>query len=191
MQQPSPFDPRRLAAIVYDAGVAVDLLLEVFAESLCARGVRVGGVLHVPRSEAGCGPTRPLQLRDLRTGSTLPLCRVRTVDGLTSCALDPAALPLAARSIRASLDEHAEIVIVSRFGKQEAPGRSLRDELQHGALGERVVLTAVRRELVDDWFAFTGGVGTLLEPRLWVLNEWWNELAPKRESHGRDQADAR
>jgi Protein of unknown function (DUF2478) len=38
-------DPRRLAAVVYDDGVAVDRLLETFASELGARGVSLGGVL--------------------------------------------------------------------------------------------------------------------------------------------------
>jgi Protein of unknown function (DUF2478) len=178
MEHESQFDPRRLAAVVYDEGVAVDLLLEVFARSLLERGVRVGGVLHVPRGAAGCGPDHPVQLHDLRTGVTAPLCRSSAAHGPPRCAIDPAALPAAARSIRTSLEEHAQIVFVSRFGKQEVRGSGFYEELQRGALSACVVLTAVRRGLVEDWFAFTGGVGTLLDARLWVLNDWWSELAP-------------
>ena len=48
-------DPRNIAAIVYDDGVAVDSLLSVFAADLVAAGTRIGGVIHVPRSEPGSG----------------------------------------------------------------------------------------------------------------------------------------
>ncbi len=43
----------------------------------------------------------------------------------------------------------------------------------------RPTLTAVRRGMVDNWLSFTDGIGTLLEARLWVLENWWSELARK------------
>lgn len=46
------------------------------------------------------------------------------------------------------------------------------------------LLTALRRGLIQSWFTFTGGVGTLLDTRLWVLKEWWREIAP-RHPHAR------
>ena len=57
-------DPRNIAAVVYDDGVAVDSLLSVFAADLAAAGIRIGGVIHVPRSEPGCGPQALMQMRD-------------------------------------------------------------------------------------------------------------------------------
>ena len=166
-------DPRNIAAIVYDDGVAVDSLLSVFAAELSATGVRVGGVIHVPRTEPGCGPSAPLQLRDVATGEQIPLCREA---GAQRCALDPAGLELAAERVREAGEAAAELVFLSRFGRQEAAGRGYSSALSEAVRSGRPVLMAVRRGMVDNWFAATGGLGTLLDARLWVLKNWWQEL---------------
>ena len=49
------------------------------------------------------------------------------------------------------------------------------------AIGEgRTVLTAVKRSLLPAWRSFTGGQGTLLDHRLWVVRDWWGDLARLR-----------
>ena len=166
-------DPRNIAAIVYDDGVAVDSLLSVFAADLVAAGTRIGGVIHVPRSEPGCGPKSLMKLTDLATGELIALCRTISVQ---QCALDPAGLELAAERVRTAGQDDAELVFLSRFGRQETAGRGYTDALGQAVRSGRPVLTAVRRGLVDNWLSAAGGVGTLLEARLWVLKDWWQEV---------------
>jgi nucleoside-triphosphatase THEP1 len=170
-------DPRKLAAVVYDDGVAVDALLLAFAERLGSEGVRVGGVVQVPRLGPGCGPKAPLQLRDLADGEVFPICQ-DLGGGANDCGLDPTKLRQAAWRIR-SAAETSGLVVVSRFGKEEARGKGFRDELAHAAAFHRPVLTAVHRGRVDNWLAFTEGIGTLLDARLWVLEDWWREIGGK------------
>ncbi|HXX70391.1 MAG TPA: DUF2478 domain-containing protein [Polyangiaceae bacterium] len=170
-----PLDPRRIAAVVYDDGVAVDDLLLAFVRELLDAGVPLGGVLHVPRGPAGCGPTAPMQLRDVATGEVFPICHDRGHGG-EDCCLDPAKLRHAADRIRAATESVVDLIVVSRFGKEEARGKGFRDELARAVLSGRPVLTAVRRGLVDNWFSFTDGIGTVLDARLWVLRDWWSEL---------------
>jgi molybdate transport system ATP-binding protein len=170
-------DPRKFAAVVYDDGVAVDDLLLVFARDLGSEGVRVGGVVQVPRRAPGCGPEAPLQLRDLATDEVFPICQ-DLGGGPADCCLDPTKLRQAAERIRSAI-ELSDLVFVSRFGKEEARGKGFRDELARAALCGMPVLTAVHRGRVDNWLAFTDGVGTLLDARLWVLKDWWNEIATK------------
>ena len=166
-------DPRTIAAIVYDDGVAVDSLLSVFAADLVAAGTRIGGVIHVPRSEPGCGPRALMKLMDLATGERIALCRET---GQNHCALDPAGLEQAAKRVLAAGQDDTELVFLSRFGRQEAAGRGYTDALGQAVRSGRPVLTAVRRGLVDNWLSAAGGVGTLLEARLWVLKDWWQEV---------------
>jgi molybdate transport system ATP-binding protein len=167
-------DPRKLAAVVYDDGVAVDLLLAVFANELVRRGLRVGGVVQVPPSAGGCGPAAPRCLQDLATRELMPICRVDATEG---CRFDATKLGEAAARIRKASEEDADILFVSRFGKEEARGRGFCAELARAAGRDRPVLTAVRRGLVDNWLLFNGGIGTLLEARLWVLESWWSDLS--------------
>jgi molybdate transport system ATP-binding protein len=169
----SNLDPRKFAAVVYDDGVAVDLLLATFADNLKSRGVRVGGIVQMPPTDSGCGPEALRSVRDLATGEILPVCRV---DGAEGCRFDVEKLQEASRRVRAASEGCADIVFLSRFGKEEARGGGLCGELARAAGAQRPVLTAVRRRLVHNWLSFSGGIGTLLEARLWVLENWWNDL---------------
>jgi molybdate transport system ATP-binding protein len=176
MNEHAWIDPRKIAAVVYDDGVAVDELLLAFAGNLTETGHCLGGVVQVPRGGPGCGPKAPMALRDVASGEVFPICQELGPGG-HDCALDPARLWEAAERIRTAAERNVDLVFVSRFGREEARGRGLRDALAAAALSGRPTLTAVRREMVDNWLSFSDGVGTLLEARLWVLEDWWRDLA--------------
>ncbi|MGD0564019.1 MAG: DUF2478 domain-containing protein [Roseiarcus sp.] len=174
-------DPNRLAAIVYDDGVAVDALMSAFARELVEAGVAARGVVQLPPEEGGCGPRAPMRLQDVETGEIIPLCQ-DLGPGAGSCCLDPSALAGASARLRLAAMQPSDIVFFSKFGKQEANGGGFRAELAF-AVGEgRTTLTAVKRGLVPNWLQFTGGLGTLLDHRLWVVRNWWAEIsiAPAR-----------
>ena len=76
----------------------------------------------------------------------------------------------------------SEIVFFSKFGKQEVPCGGMRAELAYAISEGRTVLTAVKRSLPPAWGGFTGGQGTLLEPRLWVVRDRWADLAHLRRN---------
>ncbi|HEY0466827.1 MAG TPA: DUF2478 domain-containing protein, partial [Polyangiaceae bacterium] len=132
--------------------------------------------IQLPRSEPGCGPRALRQLRDLETGEAIPLCRALAGQGGKSCALDPTSIQRAAQRISAATQRGADLVFLSRFGRQEAAGRGFSEALALAVQRRRPVLTAVRRGLADNWLSAAGGMGTLLDARLWVLKDWWNEL---------------
>lgn len=170
-------NPIRLAAIVYDDGVAVDALMMTFAHELIREGAQICGIVRMPPEGPGCGPDAPMRVRDMATGDIIPLCQAFG-PGANSCRLDPAGLTEAAVRLRRAAERQSELLFVSRFGKQEAAGQGLRDEFAYAATAGRTMLTAVRRGLVHNWMEFTGGVGTLLDHRLWVLKNWWREARP-------------
>ncbi|HEY6880057.1 MAG TPA: DUF2478 domain-containing protein [Polyangiales bacterium] len=170
----------RLAAIVYDEEVAIDLLLHVFAQDLSARRVRVGGVLNELGPEPGCGPDQPLHLRDLRSGESIRLChRLETDTGEARCRLEPRSLSLAGASIRSACERGAQVVFLPRFGKQELQGSGFRDVFEQVGALSCAVLTAVPRLLVEPWRTFTRGACTLLSPRLRELHAWWAATEPQ------------
>ncbi len=168
-------DPRGVAAVVHDVGVAVDHLLFAFARDLATVGVRVGGLVQLPRSEPGCGPQTPMQLRDVATGEAFSPCE-NLGPTATECRLDPVVVQRAAKRIHAATEAGAELIFVPRFGREEARGEGFRNELARAISNNRRVLMAVPRGMTDNWLAFNDGIGTLLDARLWVLKDWWNEL---------------
>lgn len=167
-------DPRKLAAVVYDDRVAIDALLTAFAIELKTSGRRITGVIQ-SSGGAGCGPTAPLRLRDVASWQELPLCHA--VAG--SCRMDELGLARAGWRIQTS-NADSELVFASRFGRLEENRRGLFDAMNYVARSGVPLLTAVRRGRVHRWFEYTGGVGTVLDAHLWVLRDWWSELAPQR-----------
>ncbi len=172
-------NPSRFAAIVYDNGAKVDGLMSGFAQELVEAGVDAYGIVQLPPDAQGCGPGALMKLRDVATGEVLPLCQVLG-PGAGSCCLDSSALASAAQRLRSAAGQPSEILFFSKFGKQEAAGGGMRAELAYAISEGRIVLTAVKRSLLPAWASFTGGQGTLLEPRLWVVRDWWADLAHLR-----------
>ena len=169
---PQTLDPNRFAAIVYDDGVEVDGLMTSFARELIEAGVDARGIVQLPPDADKCGPAALMKLRDVATGDIIPLCQ-DLGPGAGSCKLDASALALAAQRLRAEASRPSEILFFSKFGKQEAAGAGMRAELAYAISEGRTVLTAVKRPLLSAWRSFTGGQGTLLESRLWVVRDWW------------------
>jgi hypothetical protein len=71
------------------------------------------------------------------------------------------------------LDEHVELVVLSKFGKLEAEmGRGLSGPLS-SALDKGVpVLIAVSARYRDQWAAFAEGLFVTLPPEPAVINTW-------------------
>ena len=176
---PQSLDPNRFAAIVYDDGASVDGLMTRFAEELLGAGVDARGIVQLPPDADGCGPGALMKLRDVATGEIIPLCQ-NLGPGAASCALDSAALAGAAQRLRTAASAPSDILFFSKFGKQEAAGGGMRAELAFAISEGRTVLTAVKRALLPAWRSFTGGQGTLLEHRMWVVRDWWGDLAYAR-----------
>lgn len=171
--------PQRLGAIVYDDGVAVDALMCTFARELLDAGIDIAGLVQLPPGERGCGPGAPMRLRDVRSGAVLPICQ-DLGPGAVSCKLDPGALAAASMRLHASVEVPSDLLFISKFSKQEAAGRGFREEFAHAVIQGRTIITSVKRGMIHNWLDFTGGVGTLLDCRLWVLRAWWQEVAPRR-----------
>lgn len=168
--------PIRIAAIVYDDSVAVDALMCAFARELIDAGADISGVVQMPPDDQ-CGPGSPMRLRDVRTGDVIPICQDLGPQA-HSCRLDPAGLAEASIRLRRAIVQPSELMFVSKFGKQEVNGQGFRTEFATAILEGKTIITAVKRGLVHNWLDFTGGVGTLLDHRLWVLRDWWSEVKP-------------
>ncbi|WP_407051841.1 DUF2478 domain-containing protein [Methyloraptor flagellatus] len=174
---PDMVDAFELAALVYDDGVAVDHLMCFFADELRAAGRRIGGIVQLPPDE----DTEPGQIRvlDLMTGDVFPI-KQKLGPGATSCTLDSAALADASARIGRAVDARVDLVMISKFSKQEMAGHGLRSEFGAAVAAGLPVLTSIKRPAVEPWLRFTGGIGTLLACRLRVLRDWWAETDGRR-----------
>ncbi|MCP5367512.1 MAG: DUF2478 domain-containing protein [Hyphomicrobiales bacterium] len=159
----------RAGIVVGEDGVDSEELLAAFAGELRRRGVAVGGVFQ---RTGRAGGRRVMELVDLMTDEVIPISQ-DLGRGSDSCILDPEGLSRGSLAIRRARDAGAALVVVSKFSNQEAVGRGLAEEMFVTLAEGTPVLTTVAPKHLESWGDLSGGLGTLLRPRLADLRAWW------------------
>jgi hypothetical protein len=156
-----------LAALVYGAPEEVDQLLREFVQELTGGGYRVVGLIQTRLGDGGAAVTV------VPTGETIPLAR-----GHDACSSPPAPCDLAEAAARIDplIESGADLVIINRFGKLEAEGSGLIDEIRRALGFDIPVLVAVPEFRFAEWLSFCGGMGVKLPCRKSSLQGWWNAM---------------
>lgn len=176
-----------LGVLVYDDDLDIDGLLAQCAQILARLGYRLGGVIQ-------SNPPRPgrrkcdMQLTDLSSGETA-LISYDQGDGSSGCRLDLAALGRAAQWVEQAVAAGVDLVIINKFGKQEARGQGLRSAIAEALLSGVPVVFGVSRLNLDACLEFAGGrINQLeLDPDAVVA---WCRQAVDREPPGGGDHDA-
>jgi hypothetical protein len=96
--------------------------------------------------------------------------------GAGGCVLDTRGLLDAAADLRQVADSQADIAVVNRFGKSEAEGQGLRDEIAAIVLAGIPLLNAVRDDLLKAWEAFLGRPTVVLPADPAAIRDWaWTQ----------------
>ena len=159
-----------LAHTMSSARGALDPLLHDVALTAIAKGVRVGGMVQVNSDRPGCA-------RCDMDGLVLPTGPVIRISqnlgaGSRGCRLDAAGLEHAAGHVRAGIEAGLDLLIVNKFGKQEAAGAGFRPLIAEALTNGAAVLVGVNglnRAALD---AFTGGMAVALKPCPATLLAW-------------------
>lgn len=168
----------KLAAILYDLGegLATDILLENIAHQLRDAGLKLVGAVQ-SNSSAPRRSQCEMTLEDLATGRCTkasedrgPLAR--------GCRLDASALEDIVGLAASSLKADTALVIINRFGKQEAEGHGFRPMIESAALLDVPVLTAVNRTHLDAWRAFVGEEPLLISSSRKEIERWCEATVP-------------
>lgn len=114
---------RRIAALQGAPTGALQDILEAFAKRLAASGLRVAGVIEMPTCVKG-GGCKQLGVRDLVSGETFSISQDLGA-GSTACNLDPEGLVRACGCVERAIDDGADVVVLSKFGKLEAARAAL------------------------------------------------------------------
>lgn len=99
----------------------IQALLSGFAARRRAEGLRVVGVIETARP---AGEGEGLSLRDIVTGEEFAITQ-NLGKGAGACQLDPSGLAAACASVERALETGFDVLILSKFGKEEASGRGL------------------------------------------------------------------
>lgn len=179
-------DPARVAAILYRPQDDVDALLADFAQGLVRAGRRIGGIVQ-RNVQDGAGCQVGMSAVDLMTGAEISICQPLG-SGATACRLDAGGLAEAAVAVAHAIKANVDLVVINKFSKQEAAGEGLRDELADAIAAGLPVLTAVPEKCLEDWTAFTGGIGTTLPCDRGAIEGWWRELSARMAHPRADRA---
>jgi nucleoside-triphosphatase THEP1 len=158
-----------LAALVFGKPDEPDRMLAEFVQDLVTRGYRVVGLIQTRLGDGGAAVTV------LPTGETIPLAP-RRGSVAPSSRPDPCDLAQAAERIDALIPTGADLVIINRFGKLEAEGTGLVDEIARALSFDIPVLVAVPEFRFSEWLSFCKGMGVKLPCRNGSLQTWWNAM---------------
>lgn len=161
-----------IAAVLYDSSESkcADELMVALARRLMAAGFSLAGAVQSNLAVPNRGRCDIL-LEDLATGQIIKASQDR--GSLASgCRLDSSALEESVGLATSSIGEDTDIIIVNRFGKQEAEGRGFRSMIEQAILLEIPVVTGLNRAHVDSWYSFVGDDPQLLPIDLDVVMDW-------------------
>lgn len=159
-----------IAGILFDEHLDVDAVLASVTDLLRSKGIRVSGLLQRFGASTPAGK-RSMYVEDIESGERVRLDLPRG-SGASGCSLDPDSLAKAACLLRAAIRSRPDVLIVNRFGQQEAEGRGLRPELAEAVCAGLPTLVAVRQSLRSEWEGFVGEAGHILPPEPSAIVSW-------------------
>lgn len=160
-----------LAAIVYPSEVEIEPIFVAVRDRLAARGdMRIGGVLPQFGERLANGK-RTMLLEEIATG----VAHVISQDlgaGSESCTLDPDGFTRARNCISAAIEAGVDLVFAGKFGKQEAGGHGMREEIAQAVIAGVPTLVALREPQVEAWRAFAGDDFVFLPADPAAIADW-------------------
>jgi hypothetical protein len=171
---------KRLAALVFGKGDAVNELMAEFAAALAGRGRRLAGVVQVSAHTQGCASPQTHVL-DLESGVRTPILQDLGTQS-QACRADNAALAEVAANLREALLRRPDFVFVNRFGRLESEGGGMRDEIATAVSLGIPVIIGVATQYLDVWRAFALDLGEELACDRQALDDWATRLEAADES---------
>ena len=139
-----------------------DRLLADLAQAMAREGLRVAGAVQ-QNTDLGADCACDMDLVILGEEDQPIRISQSLGNGSTGCRLDAGALEIAAARVSARLDG-ADILILPKFGRQEAVGRGFISTITDAMSRDLPLLLHVPRQQRDAFAEFCGDLGQYLEP---------------------------
>ena len=176
--------PSRIGIVVYDDGLLADALIAQFAAALVASGYRLGGVVQSNAHRPGrrrCD----MYVKDLLGGDEIKISLDRGNEA-RGCRLDPDAFARIDAWVERAVLERVDLLIINKFGKEEAHGRGLRPVIADALIVEIPLVIGVSTRNLRDFLTFVGDSATRLRPDIEAMTAWCRN-AIERGAHHRLQ----
>jgi hypothetical protein len=173
-----------IAAVRGGPGTPAADVLTAFAMRRRAEGVAIVGVV-APPEEAGNGGHQGCECRsellDVATGDRYAMHQ-DLGSGSQSCNLNSSSLALAAGAVERAIGSNPELVVLSRFGGQEAIRGGLMSAFQAAVAAGVPVACVVTPNAEAVWEDFARGLSVWLPPEPEALETWWRDHARGRSA---------
>ena len=172
--------PSRIGAVVYDDGLFGDALIAQCAADLVASGYRLGGVVQSNTHRHGrrrCD----MYVKDLLGGEEIKISLDRGNEA-RGCRFDPDAFARIDAWVERAVLERVDLLIIDKFGREEAHGRGLRPGIAEALIAEIPLMIGVSTRNLPDFLTFVGASATHLRPDLEEIAAWCRN-AVERGSH--------
>lgn len=171
-----------LTALVYEPGTgdSANSLVAEAAEFLRHRGLALAGMIQ---RQAARSDRRRCDLigRDLATGVERALSEDRG-PAARGCRLDSRALEDLVGLTMTALDNGADVMFASRFGKREAQGAGFREAIGSAVSGGVPVLVPVHRDYVEAWREFGGDLAREVPANRAAVEAWCEAVSAAARS---------
>ncbi|WP_159727599.1 DUF2478 domain-containing protein [Methylosinus sp. Ce-a6] len=167
-----------IAALPGEPSAQAQALIADFARLLAQKGTRVAGVTQARLVDEATGRSR-IVLRDVTDGALYSISQDLGA-GSVACNLDSSELALACAAIERRVAEGVDLVVISKFSKQEASSGGLADAFRAAMIAKVPVVTAVSPHYLEEWRAFAGPLAESLAHDLDALSAWWERARKVR-----------
>ena len=160
----------QVGVVVYDSGLVGDALIAQCAADLVVSGYRLGGVVQSNKQRHGrrrCD----MYVKDLLGGDEVKISLDRG-NGARGCRLDPDAFARIDAWVERAVLARVDLLIINKFGKEEAHGRGLRPAIAEALIAEIPLMIGVSTQNLCDFKTFVGDEATRLRPDIEAIAAW-------------------
>jgi nucleoside-triphosphatase THEP1 len=160
----------QIGVVVYDDGLFADALMAQCAAGLVASGYRLGGIIQSNAHRQGrrrCD----MYVKDLLGGDEIKISLDRGNEA-RGCRLDPDAFARIDTWIERAVLERVDLLIINKFGKEEAHGRGLRPVIAEALIAEIPLVIGVSTRNLSAFLTFVADSATRLKPDVEAITAW-------------------
>lgn len=174
----------QIGIVVYDDGLFSDAIIAQCAASLVGLGYQLGGVVQSNPHRRGrrrCD----MYVKDLLGGDEIKISLDRGNEA-RGCRLDPDAFARIDAWIERAVLERVDLLIINKFGREEAHGRGLRSAIAKALIAEIPLVIGVSTRNLCHFLTFVGDSATHLRADVEAITAWCRN-AIERGAHDRFQ----
>jgi hypothetical protein len=124
-----------------------------------------------------------MYVKDLLDGDEIKISLDRG-DEARGCRLDPDAFARIEAWIERAVVERVDLLIINKFGREEAHGRGLRAVVAEALIAEIPLLIGVSTQNLGDFLTFVGDSVTCLEPDIEAISAWCRNAIERGTRYG-------